>query len=157
MFVALCFVAIALAGVAMILANGSFRTQAEMNSKFTVWAGFELLPPRDAAVKEKTVRLEFALVEAACNIFSAPELPPAVDMPGMTAERALTLLQMYKSPKRLTGRHKRPPCLPSVEEVKAEILQGRRDPRGAGHGPGGARGGPGGLGPSTGLGRTGGA
>lgn len=44
MLVVLCLVAIAAAGIAMIVAAGSFRSGEEMASRFTVWAGFALLP-----------------------------------------------------------------------------------------------------------------
>ncbi|HEX8382104.1 MAG TPA: DUF805 domain-containing protein [Sphingomonas sp.] len=43
-FVVLCLIAIATAGIAMIAASGSFRSQGEMASRFTIWAGFALLP-----------------------------------------------------------------------------------------------------------------
>jgi uncharacterized membrane protein YhaH (DUF805 family) len=44
MFVLLCVAVIALAGIAMIVAAGSFRSQQEMTARFTMWAGFALLP-----------------------------------------------------------------------------------------------------------------
>ncbi|WP_206362033.1 DUF805 domain-containing protein [Sphingomonas montana] len=44
MFVLLCLIAIVLAGVVMIAATGSFRTQEQMATKFTAWAGFAIAP-----------------------------------------------------------------------------------------------------------------
>ena len=44
MFVVLCLSAVALAGVGMIVAAGSFRSRAEMATRFTVWAGFAIVP-----------------------------------------------------------------------------------------------------------------
>ena len=44
MFVVLCLIAIALGGIAMIISAGSFRTQEEMATKFTIWAGFAIAP-----------------------------------------------------------------------------------------------------------------
>lgn len=44
MFVVLCAITIAVAGIALIAAAGSFRSQEEMASRFTIWAGFALVP-----------------------------------------------------------------------------------------------------------------
>jgi uncharacterized membrane protein YhaH (DUF805 family) len=44
MFVLLILVAVFIAGLAATATGGSFRTQAQMSSRFSVWAGFALLP-----------------------------------------------------------------------------------------------------------------
>ena len=44
MFVLLVLAVSLAAGLAMIAVVGSFRTQAEMTSRFTVWAGLAILP-----------------------------------------------------------------------------------------------------------------
>ena len=42
MFVLLCLLAIALAGIVMIAAEGPFRTQEKTAMKFTIWAGLAI-------------------------------------------------------------------------------------------------------------------
>ncbi len=44
MFMVLCLIVIASAGIAMIAVAGSFQTQDQMATKFTIWAGFAILP-----------------------------------------------------------------------------------------------------------------
>lgn len=44
MFVLLVVGAILLAGIAMIITTGSFRTQGELETAFTTWAGVALMP-----------------------------------------------------------------------------------------------------------------
>lgn len=43
-FILLVVLVIVAAAMALIVSKGSFRTQAEFNSSFGVWAGFALLP-----------------------------------------------------------------------------------------------------------------
>lgn len=58
------------------------------------WPGFARR--WDEAVKEGYARIEIALVENGCNLFSSPELPPAMKITGMTADHAIHLLHMHK-------------------------------------------------------------
>lgn len=44
MFVLFVVLVVAVAGIAMIAANGSFPSRQAMQVRFTVWAGFALLP-----------------------------------------------------------------------------------------------------------------
>jgi uncharacterized membrane protein YhaH (DUF805 family) len=44
LFMLLCLAAIALAGIVMVAAAGSFRSQEEMATRYTVWAGFAIAP-----------------------------------------------------------------------------------------------------------------
>ncbi|UZK68651.1 DUF805 domain-containing protein [Sphingomonas sp. S1-29] len=44
MFVLLVMAVVAAAGLAMIATAGSFASEREMQTRFTVWAGFALLP-----------------------------------------------------------------------------------------------------------------
>ena len=50
----------------------------------------------DEAVETGYVRIEAALVENACNLFSTPEHVPDIAIEGMTAWEALQLLHMHK-------------------------------------------------------------
>jgi hypothetical protein len=50
----------------------------------------------EAAVEEGMVRLEAALIETACNLFSAPDQPPEVAMPQVRFQDAMMLLAMRR-------------------------------------------------------------
>lgn len=72
----------------------------------------------DEAVELAYARLELALVENACNLFSAPELPPAAPMPDMSAAQAIHLLHMHKRQARGLGKR---PGRPEREPTWAEV------------------------------------
>lgn len=78
------------------------------------WAG---------AIGTGYMRIEGALVEAGCNLFSAPKIPPEVDMPPMTVAEAIHILHMHKNEVKGIGRKpglwRRPRRL---EEVQDSIL-----------------------------------
>lgn len=50
----------------------------------------------DQALETGYARIEIALVETGCNLFSPAEVPPEVAISGMTAEQALHVLHMHK-------------------------------------------------------------
>ena len=58
----------------------------------------------DEAVEIGFVRIEAALVEAGCNLFSEPEFEPDLAISGMTAMDALQLLHMHKHAVRGIGK-----------------------------------------------------
>ena len=76
-----------------------------------------------AAVALGYDRIEAALIEAGCNLFS-PELPD--DLPpirGMTFDNAIHLLHMHKHAARgLGSRPGLPPREPDIEEIRATIV-----------------------------------
>ena len=76
-----------------------------------------------AAVALGYDRIEAALIEAGCNLFS-PELPD--DLPpirGMTFDNAIRLLHMHKHAARgLGSRPGLPPREPDIEEIRATIV-----------------------------------
>lgn len=69
-------------------------TQASAYYHRRQWPAFAAL--WDAAIEEGYARLEIALLENGNNLFSAAELPPAVDMPPMYATEAIHLLHMHR-------------------------------------------------------------
>ena len=83
----------------------------------------------DEAIATGVTRLEFALLENGCNLFSHPEQPPAVAMTGMTADHAIHLLQMHRRTARerrgevastfWRGRH----FTRRIEEVQESIMR----------------------------------
>mgnify|MGYP006197458073 FL=1 len=71
------------------------------------------------------MRIEAALLEAGCNLFSDTALPPPGALPAMTAADAIQLLHMHKHQVHKLGkapgvRWRRPP---SFEEVAPRILR----------------------------------
>jgi hypothetical protein len=72
----------------------------------------------DEAVELAYARLELALIENACNLFSSPELPPAAPMPDMNAGMAIHLLHMHKRQARGIGKR---PGLPEREASWEEV------------------------------------
>ncbi|MBT2188146.1 hypothetical protein [Sphingobium nicotianae] len=78
----------------------------------------------DEAVEVGYIRIEAALVEAACNLFSSPAHPPEVPVPEMTAAHAIQLLHMHKHQVRAMGKRPGlPPHRPGLDEVRASILR----------------------------------
>jgi hypothetical protein len=78
----------------------------------------------DAAIDEGYARIEIGLVENACNLFSAPELPPELPLPPMSVEQAIHVLHMHKYQVRQLG--KRPGLRarpPTLEEVAPSIIR----------------------------------
>ncbi len=77
-----------------------------------------------AAIEEEHDRLELGLIHAACNLFSAEELPEATPITAITADHAIHLLHMRRH--QVWGIGKRPglrPREPDIEDVRAEILR----------------------------------
>jgi hypothetical protein len=72
----------------------------------------------DEAVEEGYARLELALVENGCNLFSRSELPSDVPIKGMTAEQAIHLLHMHKYQVRGIGKA---PGLPERQPTFDEV------------------------------------
>ena len=58
------------------------------------WSAFAL--KWDEAIATGVTRLEIALVQNGCNLFSDPDMPPEVAMTGMTADHAIHLLNMHR-------------------------------------------------------------
>lgn len=86
------------------------------------WSRFARL--WDEAVRDGYARIEAALVENCCNLFSAPEHPPEIDMGPITVEQAIRIVQLHRNEVhgvgRKAGRWRRPRAL---DEVKASILR----------------------------------
>lgn len=78
----------------------------------------------DEAIAEGYMRLEAALLEAGCNLFSPERLAPPAKLPPVSVAEAIQLLQMHKHQVhglgRPPGRRPRPRLL---EEVKPRILR----------------------------------
>jgi hypothetical protein len=78
----------------------------------------------DEAVEIGYARLEFALLEHACNMFSAPEVMPDAPMPPMRVDEAMQLLYMHRH--QVHGIGGRPGLVampPTFEEVRPGILR----------------------------------
>jgi len=76
------------------------------------------------AIAEGYMRLEAALLEAGCNLFSGDGLPPPVKLPPVSVAEAVQLLHMHK--KQVHGLGKAPGRRPrprSLEELKPRILR----------------------------------
>ncbi len=78
-----------------------------------------------AALETGYVRLEFALLENACNTFEPViEFTPDLPMPPMRIDDALQVLRLHRHAVRGVGRPLRQlSVLPSIEEVQAEITK----------------------------------
>jgi hypothetical protein len=72
----------------------------------------------DAAIEEGYARIELALIENGCNLFSSPECPPAAPMPDMKTADAIHLLHMHKHQVKGIGRR---PGLPEREPTFEEV------------------------------------
>jgi hypothetical protein len=86
------------------------------------WKGFA--ERWDEAVETGYARLEMGLVEKACNLFSASELPEAEVVGEMSVDQALQVLHMHKH--QVKGIGGRPGLLPgkaSMEEVRGAIAR----------------------------------
>lgn len=57
-----------------------------------------------AAEEEGYARIELALVESGCNLFSSAELPPDAPIPPMTVDQALQLLRLHQAQVRSAGK-----------------------------------------------------
>ena len=82
----------------------------------------------DEAIATGVTRLEFALLQNGCNLFSDPEQPPEVAMAGMTADHALHLLSMHRRTAHERGGHVasifwRGRPQPRLEDVRESILR----------------------------------
>lgn len=78
----------------------------------------------EAAVEDGYARIEMALVENGCNLFSAPEPPPEAPIPPMSVDQAIHLLHMHKH--QVHGLGKRPGLTgrrPTLAEVAPSILR----------------------------------
>jgi hypothetical protein len=79
----------------------------------------------DEAIADGYARIEAALVENGCNLFSTPEVPPEAAMPPMTVAEAIQLLHMHKHQVlglgKAPGKRRRPP--PTLAEMKPGILR----------------------------------
>ena len=89
----------------------------------TRWAAFATR--WDAAIETGYARIEMALVEHGCNLFSGIELPPEGPIGRMSVEQAIHLLHMHKHAARGIGKEpgvgwRRPKTL---DEVKDSILR----------------------------------
>jgi hypothetical protein len=77
-----------------------------------------------SAEEEGYGRVELALVENGCNLFSSTELPPDVPMPPMTVDQALQLLRLHQSQVRSAGRAPgRRPRSKTFEELRPGIVR----------------------------------
>jgi hypothetical protein len=97
-------------------------TQASAYNHYRRWPGFARL--WDEALETGAVRLEMALVENTCNLFSPRAVAPDLDMPGIGFDDAIRLLRLHQ--RRLHGFGKQPgrmPRAPSQAEVTASILR----------------------------------
>lgn len=87
------------------------------------WAAFATR--WDAAIETGYARIEMALVEHGCNLFSGIELPPEGPMGPMSVEQAIHLLHMHKHAARGIG--KAPGVgwrrRKTLDEVKDSILR----------------------------------
>lgn len=82
----------------------------------------------DEAIEIGYIRIEHALIEAACHLFSVNEparaLLPEAPMPEMTAAHAIQLLHMHKHQVRALGKRPgRQAGPPDIEAVRASILR----------------------------------
>lgn len=79
----------------------------------------------DEAIADGYARIEAALVENCCNLFSTPEVPPEAPMPPMSVDQAIHLLHMHKHQVhglgKAPGKSRRRP--PTLEELKPGILR----------------------------------
>ena len=87
------------------------------------WPGFDTR--WRAALENGYVRLEFGLIENACNTFEPREgFEPDLPMPPMTPGDAIQLLRLHQFSVRRTGKPlRRFENLPSIEAVQAEIAK----------------------------------
>jgi hypothetical protein len=80
---------------------------------------------RNAAIERGYDRIEFALIEAGCNIFSPREQPPEVDLGPMRVADAIQVLQMHKHQVHGLGGAPgrwRPVSKAEIEATRARIL-----------------------------------
>jgi hypothetical protein len=76
-------------------------------------------------------RMEAAVVENGCNLFSEPEVEPDVRIEGMTIADAMEALRMHKhSVRRLGGKPGLPPRVASNEEIVKALKKRLRSFRG---------------------------
>jgi hypothetical protein len=78
-----------------------------------------------AALETSYVRLEFALIENACNTFEPViEFTPDLPMPPMRIDDAIQVLRLHRHSVRGLGNPLRQlSVLPSIEQVQAEITK----------------------------------
>jgi hypothetical protein len=77
-----------------------------------------------AAVEIGYCQLEFALIEAGCNLLSGEGVPEVAPLTGMTFSQAIHLLQMHKHAVRQLGRRPGQPQRPEdIEVVRAEVIR----------------------------------
>ncbi len=76
----------------------------------------------DAAIAAGSARIEFGLVEAACNLFSRTDKPASDTVRAMTADQAIHVLHMHQH--RVHGIGKRPGLMPrprTLDELRERI------------------------------------
>ena len=86
------------------------------------WPGFA----RRWGAAEETgyARVEMALLENGCNLFSSTDLPPECPMPAMSVDQALQLLRLHRSQMRAEGRAPgRRPRTRTFDEVRPAIAR----------------------------------
>lgn len=93
---ATCNVKAACAEVGMIAA-GAYAHRRRWPRFMALWK---------EAIAEGYVRLEAALLDNACNLFSVSELPPETTLRGMDVTQAIRLLHMHKKEVRGLGRRR---------------------------------------------------
>lgn len=90
----------------------------------------------DLAIEEGYMRIEIALVEQGCNLFSDPELAADTPLGPMSLDQAIHILHMHKNEVRGIGRRpgrwRRPRTLDEVRDSILRKLQAIEDARGFG-------------------------